>query len=141
MKSLIFLAFVLTACGTDSGSTGDKVSGTNSAQGSSITFDKTTAPSKALPELEGYTVQTESQESCLVWNTLYKCESRFTAQMNCESALVMLRIHDGSTLWYVEQSAKLTAGEYTIVRFDKAPTGKLNDYYSIQSQTAVKCED
>jgi hypothetical protein len=141
MKSFIALiVLTLTACGTDS-TTGDKITGTNTAEGSSITFEKTTPPSRALPDLEGYTVQTESAETCLWWGGSYKCESRFTPQMNCSKALVMLRIHDGSTLWYVEQSVSLVNGEYLIVRFDNVARGKLNDYYSVQSQTAVKCED
>ncbi len=140
MKALLILSLVLTACGTAS-SGDDKISGTNSAQGSSITFEKTVPPANPLPDMEGYTVQTESQESCLYWNTVTKCESRFTPQMNCESALVMLRIADGQTVYWVEQSTSLTAGEYLILRFDQVPQGKLNSFYSVQSQTAVKCLD
>ena len=141
MKVLIIvMALVLTACGSDAG-TGEKITGTNTAEGSSITFEKTTPPDRALPDVEGYTVQRESQETCLWWGGSYKCESRFTAEMNCSKAVVMLRIHDGSTLWTVEQSATTVAGEYLVVRFDSVPRGRLNDYYSVQSQTAVKCED
>jgi hypothetical protein len=141
MKSFIALiVLTLTACGTN-GTSGDKITGTTTTEGSSITFEKTTPPSRALPDLEGYTVQAESQETCLSWGGSYKCESRFTPQINCSKALVMLRIHDGSTLWWVEQSVELVNGEYLIVRFDSLVRGKLNDYYSVQSQTSVKCED
>lgn len=138
MKSLLTLALIMTACGT-AGT--DKFTGTNTAEGSSITFEKTTPPDRVLPDVEGYTVQRESQETCIWWGGSYKCESRFTAEMNCSKALVMLRIHDGSTLWTVEQSATTVAGEYLVLRFDSVARGKLNDSYSVQSQTSVKCED
>lgn len=137
MKTLLILALITTACGS---AKEEKITSTNSAQGSSITIEKSTPPVRPLPEVEGFSVQTESMETCVYYGNSLKCETRFYPEMNCQKATVMLRIVENGALWTVKADASVTAGEYIVLRFEELPRGFVTDY-STQSQTSVQCLD